>query len=68
MESNANVSQNLVDVIEALILFSIAANALRRVKIPWLQRRPTSSDKEPPPPLAGMTIEGTKPAEVGDTA
>jgi ABC-type uncharacterized transport system permease subunit len=68
MEANANVSQNLVDVIEALILFSIAANALRRVKIPWLQRRLASSDQEPPPPLAGMTVESTKPAEVGDTA
>jgi simple sugar transport system permease protein len=67
MESNANVSQNLVDVVEALILFSIAANALRRLNIPWLQRRRVSSDEEPPP-LAGVPATSTEPAEVGDTA
>jgi ABC-type uncharacterized transport system permease subunit len=66
MESNANVSQNLVDVMEALILFSIAANFLRTVKIPWPNRR--ASTPSSPVDTVRTGVESTEPAEVGDTA
>jgi general nucleoside transport system permease protein len=69
IEANANVSQNLVDVMEALILFSLAANFLRTLKVPWPWRRRSPSAADPP--LAGAVlseIESTHPAEVGDTA
>lgn len=66
MESNANVSQNLVDVMEALILFSIAANFLRTVKIPWPNRR--ASTPSSPVDTDRTGVESTEPAEVGDTA
>jgi simple sugar transport system permease protein len=69
IQSSTNVSQNLVDVMEGLILFSMAANFLRTIKIPWPWRRRSAS--EPDAPLAEAVlskIESTHPAEVGDTA
>jgi ABC-type uncharacterized transport system permease subunit len=68
MEANASVSHNLVEVMEALILFAIAANFLRTVKIPripWPIGR-----SSPPSPLESPDtgVESTEPAEVGDTA
>jgi hypothetical protein len=54
---------------EALILFSLAANFLRTIKVPWPWRRRSTS--APDAPLAGAVlseIESTHPAEVGDTA
>jgi ABC-type uncharacterized transport system permease subunit len=69
IEANANVSQNLVQVIEALILFSLAANFLRTLKVPWPWRRRATS--APDAPLADAVlseVESTHPAEIGDTA
>jgi ABC-type uncharacterized transport system permease subunit len=69
MEANASVSHNLVEVMEALILFAIAANFLRTVKIPRIpwpigRSSPPSSSLE----LPESGVESTEPAEVGDTA
>jgi simple sugar transport system permease protein len=75
MQSNANVSANLVDILQALILFSIAANFLRSLKFrfPALrQARPdasgvapdlyvTETDLEPPGP---STVSTAPPGEV----
>lgn len=70
MEANANVSQNLVDVIEALILFSLAANFLRTLKIPWPRQRRIPLDEELPPgsTIAAELESSTQPAKVSDTA
>lgn len=50
MQSDANVSANLVDILQALILFSIAANFLRTLKLrlPALRQvPPAESNVEP---------------------
>lgn len=56
MQSNAQVSKNLVDVIQALILFSIAANFLRGLKLRLPAPRgatPEQSPVEPGVPAPG---------------
>jgi simple sugar transport system permease protein len=50
MQSGANVSKNLADILQALILFSIAANFLRslRLRLPSLRNvRGAESQVEP---------------------
>ncbi len=72
MQGNANVSQNLVDIIQAVILFSIAANFLRtfKIRLPALRQTPPGEDA----PMVATTVteledtEPSEPAEVGDTA
>jgi simple sugar transport system permease protein len=67
----ANVSPQLVSILQALILFSIAANFLRtlRVRVPGLSKAPDSSTEEP---LASPTVIGEPepiaPADVGGSA
>jgi hypothetical protein len=61
MQSDAGISSNLVLVLQALILFSIAANFLGAIRqlIPGLRRPPTA----PPPetPSAALMTEAAAP-------
>jgi simple sugar transport system permease protein len=62
MQADAGISSNLVLVLQALILFSIAANfvgAIRR-SIPGLSRRPTALPPEMPP-SAPLMSEAAEP-------
>lgn len=67
MQSNANVSANLVSVLQALILFSIAANFLRtlRLRLPALSQRPTVGAA---PPDAATLAGEPGPAATADVA
>jgi simple sugar transport system permease protein len=47
MQSDAGISGNLVLVLQALILFSIAANFLRTLKLPRFGRRPPEAARAP---------------------
>jgi simple sugar transport system permease protein len=51
MQSQANISANLVDILQAFILFSVAANFLRtiRIRLPALGQRPPSAPETAPP-------------------
>src|SRR6202035_3066663 len=63
MQSDASVSGNLVYVLQALILFSIAANFLRsfKLQLPTLGRRPAAD------PLSATGIPTVNPAAADDT-
>jgi hypothetical protein len=58
MQSDASVSGNLVYVLQALILFSIAANFLRsfKLQLPTVGRRPAGD------PLSATGIPTVNPA------
>jgi hypothetical protein len=64
MQQDAGISSNLVLVLQALILFSIAANFVGAIRqqIPWL-RRPMA----PPPvtPAAALMTEAAAPDSRG---
>ncbi len=74
VQDHANISANLVDVLQALILFGIAANFLRTVRLRLPTLRPagdrktqsTSPDEVPggPPPIEPADVA----AGMGDTA
>jgi simple sugar transport system permease protein len=70
MQSNASVSKNLVDVVQALILFSIAANFLRTLKIRLPAPRGAAPDQSPVAPAVpeegetGALGEAESPAQV----
>ncbi len=72
MQGDANVSGNLVLVLQGLILFSIAANFLRtaRIRIPGLSKAPDSPTEEPlvSPVVASDPEEGVVPADAGGSA
>jgi simple sugar transport system permease protein len=61
MQSDAGVSGNLVYVLQALILFSIAANFLRsfKLQLPTLGRRPEATTVDP---LSATGIPTVNPA------
>lgn len=65
MQADAGISSSLVGVLQALILFSIAANFLSsiRLRIPGLGRRPSA--KPPGPPPGGLMSESVAPAHEG---
>jgi general nucleoside transport system permease protein len=62
MQSDAGISSSLVQVLEALILFSIAANFLSAIRalIPGLGR-PTAATPGSVPPAAALMSEAAKP-------
>jgi ABC-type uncharacterized transport system permease subunit len=62
MQADAGISSSLVGVLQALILFSIAANFLStiRLRIPGLRRAPSA--RPPDTPAAGLMTEGVAPA------
>src|SRR5260370_1790225 len=64
MQADANISGNLVFILQALILFSIAANFVGaiRQRIPGLGR-PTALPPQMPPAAPLMTEAATPPAE-----
>ena len=65
MQSDAGISSNLVLVLQALILFSIAANfvgAIRRT-LPFGRRPPTEQLPSEMPPAAGLMSEAAAPVE-----
>jgi simple sugar transport system permease protein len=65
MQSDAGISSNLVLVLQALILFSIAANfvgAIRR-SLPFGRARPTEQLPPEMPPAAGLMSGATAPVE-----
>lgn len=66
MQSNANVSANLVDILQALILFSIAANFLRSMKLrlPALRQSPGGASGVAP----GLEVTETDLAPPGTTS
>jgi hypothetical protein len=54
MQGQAHVSGNLVDILQALILFSIAANFLRTLdwkRLPFLRNNASRVTAAPPPTL-----------------
>jgi ABC-type uncharacterized transport system permease subunit len=61
MQSDAGISSSLVQVLEALILFSIAANFLNAIRmlIPGL-RRPAAAPVPGAPPAAALMTEAAK--------
>ena len=65
MQSDAGISSNLVLVLQALILFSIAANFLGAIlrQIPSLGRRPSAP--APTAPAAALVTEAASPPEEG---
>lgn len=65
MQSNAGVPANLVAVLQALILFSIAANFLRSMKLrlPALRQAPIGTAPMPPG-VAAIDTELDTPAEL----
>ena len=77
MQSDANVSANLVDILQALILFSIAANFLRglRIRMPKFAARPplaSAVDTGPPggqlpPPADLLPATGDRPSAPGES-
>ncbi len=64
MQADANISSNLVLVLQALILFSIAANFIGQIArlIPGV-RRPEALPPDVPPAAGLMTEAATPPAE-----
>ena len=65
MQADANISGNLVYVLQALILFSIAANFVGAIRqqIPGLRRPPPARPAELPPAAPLMTEAAAPPAE-----
>jgi len=65
MQADANISGNLVFILQALILFSIAANFVGaiRQRIPGLARPPTALPPEMPPAAPMMTEAAVPPVE-----
>lgn len=63
MQADANISGNLVFILQALILFSIAANFVGaiRQRIPGLARPPTARPPEMPPAAPLMTEAAAPP-------
>ncbi|HMJ38786.1 MAG TPA: ABC transporter permease [Verrucomicrobiae bacterium] len=61
MQSDAGISSSLVGVLQALILFSIAANFLRTIKLrlPGLRRTPAA--RPPDSPAAALMTEAAAP-------
>jgi general nucleoside transport system permease protein len=70
MQSDAGVSGSLVYVLQALILFSIAANFLRsfRLRIPWRGRAPATPTAEARSEAAAQEAETRLPADDKDLA
>jgi simple sugar transport system permease protein len=64
MQADAGISSSLVQILQALILFSIAANFLRVLRLPAFGRRP-SAPAPTAPAAALMTEAATAPP--GDT-
>jgi general nucleoside transport system permease protein len=65
MQSDAGISSNLVLVLQALILFSIAANfigAIRRT-LPFGRPKPTETLPSELPPAAGLMTEAAAPVQ-----
>ena len=65
MQADANISGNLVYVLQALILFSIAANFVGAIRqqIPGLRKPPAALPGEMPPAAPIMTEAAAPPAE-----
>jgi simple sugar transport system permease protein len=65
MQADANISGNLVYVLQALILFAIAANFIGAIRqqIPGLRRPPSALPSEMPPAAPMMTEAATPPME-----
>ncbi len=65
MQADANISGNLVYVLQALILFSIAANFVGAIRqqIPGLRKPPSALPAELPPAAPMMTAAAAPPAE-----
>lgn len=65
MQADANISGNLVYVLQALILFSIAANFVGAIRqqIPGLRKPPSSLPAELPPAAPMMTEAAAPPSE-----
>ena len=64
MQSDANVSANLVSILQALILFSIAANFLRglRLRLPSFTSRPAGPTELEAATSAATTVPDSAPA------
>jgi simple sugar transport system permease protein len=65
MQSDAGISSNLVLVLQALILFSIAANfvgAIRRT-LPFGRGKPVETLPSELPPAAGLMTEAAAPVD-----
>jgi simple sugar transport system permease protein len=58
MQQDAGISSSLVQVLQALILFSIAANFLRVLRFPAFGRRPSAPS--PTAPAAALMTEAAK--------
>jgi simple sugar transport system permease protein len=65
MQADANISGNLVYVLQALILFAIAANFIGAIRqqIPGLRRPPSAMPSEMPPAAPMMTEAAAPPME-----
>jgi general nucleoside transport system permease protein len=64
MQADAGISSSLVQILQALILFSIAANFLRVLRFPAFGRRPSAP--APTAPSAALMTEAAKaPPDVG---
>ena len=65
MQADANISGNLVYVLQALILFSIAANFVGAIRqqIPGLRRPPAAAPPEGPPAAPLLTEAAVPPVE-----
>src|SRR5437879_10327431 len=64
MQADAGISSSLVQILQALILFSIAANFLRVLRLPAFRRRPSAP--APTAPAAALMTEAAK-APPGET-
>ena len=64
MQADAGISSSLVQILQALILFSIAANFLRVLRLPAFGRRPSAP--APTAPAAALMTEAAK-APPGET-
>jgi simple sugar transport system permease protein len=64
MQADAGISSSLVQILQALILFSIAANFLRVLRLPVFGRRPSAP--APTAPAAALMTEAAA-APPGDT-
>jgi hypothetical protein len=66
-----HVSPQLVSILQALILFSIAANLLRsfRIRLPGLSKAPETPTEEPlVSPTVASEPEPVAPADIGGSA
>ena len=65
MQADAGISGNLVFILQALILFSIAANFVGQIRrlVPGLGARPSALPPEAPPAAPLMTEAAAPPAE-----